>query len=96
MPGDHHLGARHDGAEGLPHHGGSPGKTNCEDFCGKSTISVPALKSSLDNAPGDGLQPPAVTLAPPVPAFVLVPPWEPLRAEGWVLSIPIALLRLEL
>ena len=52
---------------GVAHHGvaghdQAPGKTNCQDFCDKSTITVPQLKSALDHANADALPASAVTL----------------------------------
>ena len=71
------------------------GKSNCQDFCEKSTVSIPPLKSALDNV--HALLPGAVMVILPVPAFspdeLLLP-----RRDGGLAPVPIrtAFLRLAL
>ncbi|MBI2749096.1 MAG: hypothetical protein HYX43_07085 [Burkholderiales bacterium] len=83
--------------DGTPGHDGSPAKSNCQDYCEKSTVSIPPLKSALDNLHDHALPPPAVAVVLPVPAFTPEEPLLPRRDGGLVpLPISIALLRLAL
>jgi hypothetical protein len=87
MHAAHHPGAAHDAA---------PAKANCQDFCAKTAISIPPLKSALDHAHADALPPPAVAwlfsraLAQPHVS------WLPRQDGGLAPPIPIAFLRLAL
>ena len=95
-PGD----TRHASQE-AQHHGGmghdeAPGKTNCQDFCDKSTISIPSLKLALDHADADALPPPVVAILCAVPASEPVQWWVPRRDGGLAPPITIAFLRLAL
>lgn len=68
--------ASHDTMLGAIHDEG-PGNANCQDFCDKSAISIPPLKSALDLAL-------AVALLPPVAAtYYFVVACEP---DQWWLS----------
>lgn len=76
--------------------GKTAGKTNCQDFCDKSRISIPPLKLALDHADAAALP------APPVAALCAVvlsePPqrWVLQRDGGLAPPITIAYLRLAL
>ena len=80
-----------------PDREGPFGKSNCQDFCEKSTVSIPPLKSALDSVQGHALLPGAVMAILPVPAFspdeLLLP-----RRDGGLAPVPIriAFLRLAL
>ena len=80
-----------------PDREGPFGKSNCQDFCAKSTVSIPPLKSALDNVQAHALLPGAVVVTLPVPAFspdeLLLPRWD-----GGLAPVPIriAFLRLAL
>ena len=84
-------------ADERPDGEGSLAKSNCQDFCEKSTVSIPPLKSALDNVQGQALHPGAVVVILPVPAFspdeLLLP-----RRDGGLAPVPIrtAFLRLAL
>ena len=73
------------------------GKSNCQDFCEKSTVSIPPLKSAFDIAQGHALLSGAAVVVLPVPAFspdeLLLP-----RRDGGLAPVPIrtAFLRLAL
>lgn len=85
------------------HHAGAlgpeeaPGKSNCQDFCEKSTISLPSLKSALDSAHGHALPVVALAMVIPVPVFSTGPLLLPRRDGGLAHQpITIAFLRLAL
>ena len=80
-----------------PDREGPFGKSNCQDFCEKSTVSIPPLKSALDNVQGPALLPGAVVVILPVPAFSPDELLLPLRDGGLApVPITIAFLRLAL
>ena len=83
----HQVGTAHD--EG-------PGDANCQDFCDKSAISIPPLKSALDLAQADALLPPVAAILYPVAAYEPVQWWLPRRDGGLGPPITITLLRLAL
>jgi hypothetical protein len=91
-------------ATALPmHHGmapdgrGSQAKTNCQDFCAKATVSIPPLKSPLDDASSPAvLLMAGLTVQPVLPAFGPATSWVPRRHGAQAPPIPIAFLRLAL
>ena len=83
----HQVGTAHD--EG-------PGDANCQDFCDKSAISIPSLKSALDLAQADALLPPVAAILYAVAACEPVQWWSPRREGVLGLPITITLLRLAL
>lgn len=91
---DHAMPATH-------HHGGTahdaaPAKANCQDFCDKSAISIPPLKSALDHAQADALPPPAVA---PLCSVKLARPgqaWVPRTDGAAAPPLTLAFLRLAL
>ena len=72
-------------------------KSNCQDFCEKSTVSIPPLKSAFDIVQGHALLSGAAVVVLPVPAFspdeLLLP-----RRDSGLAPVPIrtAFLRLAL
>lgn len=72
-------------------------KSNCQDFCEKSSVSIAPLKSALDDAQGHALSQVATVFARPVPALASDQGWVPgrhgVRAPP---PTPIAFLRLTL
>lgn len=72
------------------------GKTNCQDFCDKASVSIPPLKAALDDVLGAALLFPAVAAVVPVPDIAPVQVGLPRRDGGWAPPIRIALLRLAL
>ena len=80
-----------------PDREGPFGKSNCQDFCEKSTVSIPPLKSALDNVQAHALLPGAIVVILPVPAFSPDELLLPLR-DGGLAPVPIrtAFLRLAL
>lgn len=74
----------------------SPASSNCQDFCDKASVSLPSLKSTLDNAQAQALSPLMAATVLPVPAFVPVQLREPRRDGVSPLPIPLAFLRLTL
>jgi hypothetical protein len=93
----HHLGS---GDVQTDEHGhgqpGHAGKSNCVDFCNKASISIPPLKSALDDIQGHALALPAVVTVSPVPVFLPVQLWAPRRDGVRAPTIPITFLRLAL
>jgi hypothetical protein len=82
-----HAGAGHaDGAA----------KANCQDFCDKSTISLPPLKLALDHADADAVQLPAVAALCVVSVSEPAAQWVPRKDDGLAPPITIAFLRLAL
>jgi len=75
---------------------GVPGKTNCQDFCDKASVSIPPLKAALDDVLGAALLFPSVAAVVPVSAFAPVQAGVPRRDGVWAPPIHIALLRLAL
>ena len=103
----HHDVVSHDHAQaasaGLPSqsteapaHLGNLSKANCQDFCDKSAISIPSLKSALDLAQADALLPPVAAILYAVAACEPVQWWSPRRGGVLGLPITITLLRLAL
>jgi hypothetical protein len=80
---------------GATHDEGS-GNANCQDFCDKSAISIPPLKSALDLAQADALLPPVAAVLYPVAACEPAQWWVPRRDGGLVAPLTITLLRLAL
>ena len=75
---------------------GTPIKSNCVDFCDKASISIPPLKSPLDNLQGQALQFAAVSFVQAVSAGLPAHRWDPRPQVHWAPSIHIAFLRLAL
>jgi hypothetical protein len=95
--GGHHHATHRMSHEGVPAHDGSPGKSNCSDFCEKSTVSIPSLKSALDHLQDHALPLPAVAVVLPAPVFSPVELLLPRRDGGLAHPpITIAFLRLAL
>jgi hypothetical protein len=44
-------------------HQGTPAKRNCQDFCDKTSMSIPPLKAALDHADGPALAPREIAMA---------------------------------
>jgi len=91
----------HHASHAMQHHGGlghdeAPGKTNCQDFCDKSTISIPPLKLALDHSDASALSLPSVTTLFVVPVSKPVEWWVPRRDGGLAPPLTIAFLRLAL
>ncbi len=99
-------------AAGLHHHGihgthpqlalddgqdtGSSGKTNCQDFCDKAGVSIPPLKSVLDDVQVHALTQVACAVVMPPPAFLPVHAWVPRRDGARAPPLAVAGLRLAL
>lgn len=80
------------------HHEGVPGKTNCQDFCNKASVSIPPLKAALDAVLGAALLSlsTAVIVPVPVPALALVRACVTRRDGARLPPTPFASLRLTL
>jgi hypothetical protein len=90
----HGTGSAHDGLTG---HHGTIAKTNCQDFCGKASVSIAPLKSALDDVQAHALMATVfTTTALPVPEFAPVRLRVPRRDGVQAPPIPIAFLRLAL
>jgi hypothetical protein len=74
----------------------SSSKANCQDFCDKASVSIPPLKTALDDAHGLGIPPSVVVIDLPLPAFTPIQSWVPCRDGMWAPPISIAFLRLAL
>jgi hypothetical protein len=87
----HDAGPTHD-------HEGLQGKTNCQDFCDKASVSIPPLKTALDDVLGAALLFPVVAGIAPVPALAPVQHAVPRRDGALAPPVPIviAFLRLTL
>ena len=83
------------GADAPAHHG-SLAKTNCQDFCSKAPVSIPPLKSALDDVQSHAVIATAAVTVLPMPALAPVQLWLPRRDGVRDLPIPIAFLRLAL
>lgn len=83
----------HEGALG---HASSPGQFGCQDYCDKSTVSIPPLKSAIDPALGHALPAPAVAMACRTQDDAPDPRLMPRRDGGLAPPITIAFLRLAL
>lgn len=77
------------------HHDGA-GKSSCQDFCEKSSISIPPLKTALDDLQGQALPPSASAMAVAPPAVLPDELLLPRRDGGLAPPITIAFLRLAL
>ena len=75
---------------------GSAGKTNCQDFCDKASVSIPPLKSALDDVQVHALTQVASTVVMPLPAFLPVHAWVPRRDGARAPPLHVAGLRLAL
>lgn len=91
----HDAGALHASAGDAGHHSSSI-KSNCTDFCDRASVSLPSLKSALDDVQAHALQPPVVAVIVTLPAFEPVQQWVPRRDGVRAPPIPIAFLRLAL
>ena len=92
----HQISSPEQAHEGCHGHEGPKLKSNCADFCDKASVSIPPLKSALDDVQGHALQFPAVALAHPAAAHVPVQLQVPRRDGAWAPPILIAFLRLAL
>ena len=95
-PSDAHHASQEVLHPGSPCHDEAPGKTNCQDFCDKSSMSIPPLKLALDHADASALPPPAAAMLCAVPVAEPASWWVPRRDGGLAPPIPIAFLRLAL
>jgi hypothetical protein len=71
-------------------------KANCQDFCDKATVSIPPVKSALDDVQSHAVIAMTAMTVVPMPAFVPVQLPVPRREDVLVPPIPIAFLRLAL
>ena len=85
-------------AQGVPHagHESAPAKTNCQDFCEKSTISIPPLKLALDHADAGAVSFPMVAVLFTAAVAEPAERWVPRPDGGLAPPITIAFLRLAL
>jgi hypothetical protein len=85
-------------AQGVQHseHESAPAKTNCQDFCEKSTISIPPLKLALDHADAGAVPFPTVAVLFIAAASEAAEHWVPRPDGGLAPPITIAFLRLAL
>jgi hypothetical protein len=79
-----------------PLHQGSLAKANCQDFCDKAAVSIPPLKSALDDVQSHAAIATAAVTALPMPAFAPVQLSVPRRDGVRSPPISIAFLRLAL
>lgn len=79
-----------------PSHLGNLSKANCQDFCDKATVSIPPLKSALDDVQSHAVIAMTAVTVLPMPAFAPVQLRVPRRDGVLAPSIPIAFLRLAL
>ncbi|MBE0546782.1 MAG: hypothetical protein IH627_03795 [Rubrivivax sp.] len=91
----HHAAGPNQNVDAPDHREPAAG-SNCQDFCAKATVSMPPLKSALDDVQACALPPHAMSTALAVPALPWVQPWVPRRDGVRALPIPIAFLRLAL
>ena len=77
-------------------HGTPAAKANCQDFCDKSGVSVPSVKTAADDAGGHALAFPAVLTVLPVPQAPPVRRVVPGPEGAHAPPITIAFLRLAL
>ena len=75
---------------------GATAAANCMDFCEKASVSIPPLKTALDDLQGHALHSFALAAAHPAPVLPLVRPQPQRRDDVWAPSISIAFLRLTL
>jgi hypothetical protein len=79
-----------------PCHLGSLSQANCQDFCDKAAVSIPPLKSALDDDQLHAVIAPTAMTVVPMPAFAPVQLRVPRRDGVLAPPIPIAFLRLAL
>jgi hypothetical protein len=77
-------------------HEGSLAKANCQDFCNKTTTTIPSVKSALDDLQSHAVLVTASVAVLPAPAFAPVQMWVPRRDGVRSPPIPIVFLRLTL
>lgn len=77
-------------------HQGNLAKSNCKDFCDKATVSIPPLKSALDDVQSHAVITTAAVTILPMPAFAPMQLWVSRRDGVLAPPIPIAFLRLAL
>ncbi len=77
------------------HHEQVPGKSNCQDFCEKSAVSMCPMKSVLDDVHGPALPPSALAVVLEVPAPLPDPVLLP-RRDGVLAHPPITITLLRL
>jgi hypothetical protein len=75
---------------------GNLAKANCQDFCDKATVSIPPLKSALDDTQSHPAIATTALTVLPMPAFAPRPLWVPRRDGAQAPPIPIVFLRLAL
>jgi len=75
---------------------GTVATTNCQDFCGKATVSIPTQKPSFGDVALHAAFTSAAGFVLPAPARASVQPWMPRRDGVKAPPIPIAFLRLAL
>lgn len=103
----HHDAVPHDhvgtGIASLPSQGidsqshlGNLSKANCQDFCDKATVSIPPVKSALDDGQSHAVIAMTAMTVVPMPAFAPVKLRVPRRDGVLAPPIPIAFLRLAL
>ncbi len=103
----HHDVAAHDHAQAAssgppsqsieaPGHLGNLSKANCQDFCDKATVSIPPLKSALDDIQSHSVIAMTAMTVLPMPAFAPVQLRVPRRDGVQAPPISIAFLRLAL
>jgi hypothetical protein len=81
---------------GVLGHDGPPAKSNCQDFCEKTAVAIPPLKSALDNLQGYALPPVELAMLGLVRAAEPAQLSVPRRDGGLALLIRLAFLRLAL
>lgn len=97
-----HGHAQADGAglpsqsEDAPTHLGNLSKANCQDLCDKATVSIPPLKSALDDIQSHAVIAMTAVTVLPMPAFVPLQLQVPRRDGVLAPPILIAFLRLAL
>lgn len=97
-----HGHAQADGAglpsqtDDAPTHLGNLSKANCQDFCNKAAVSIPPLKSALDDIQAHAAIAATAVTVLPMPAFASVQRWVPRRDGVQAPPILFAFLRLAL
>lgn len=79
-----------------PAHLGNLSKVTCQGFCDKATVSIPPLKSALDDIQSSAVIAMTAVTVLPIPAFAPVQWWVPRRDGVRAPPILIAFLRLAL
>jgi hypothetical protein len=111
-PAQHVGAGHHDGMDGGRAHGqdlvlafahgggagheGSRLRSNCVDFCDKASVSIPPLKSPLDDLQGQALLVAPVAVVQAGPAGLPAQRWDPRQQVHWSPPIRIVFLRLVL